>query len=213
MVSANEMITGLERWTALWHRLGAKSGAESVHRQLIDAYSEAHRAYHTLDHLRDCLAQFDAARLFAAHPDEVETGLWFHDAIYDTRSADNEERSARWAQEALRDAGAPEEVAVRVSDLVLATRHKVIPSGTDAGLLIDVDLSILGRAPEEFEKYERQIRQEYEWVPAPAYRQARANILQGFLEREFIYQTEFFRERYESQARENLKRSIRQLCT
>lgn len=80
-------------------------------------------------------------------------------------------------------------------------------------LLVDIDLSILGRTPSEFDEYENQIRQEYRWVTEETFRKGRAHILREFIRREFIYQTKFFRERYESQARENLRRSLRQLET
>jgi predicted metal-dependent HD superfamily phosphohydrolase len=52
----------------------------------------------------------------------VELALWFHDAIYDTRRNDNEERSADWARSSIGTFAA--EAAERVHTLVMATRHE-----------------------------------------------------------------------------------------
>jgi predicted metal-dependent HD superfamily phosphohydrolase len=58
---------------------------------------------------------------------------------------------------------------------------------------------------ERVREYERQIRAEYAWVPQAVYAEKRAEILTGFLQREQIYLTAWARERYESQAKENLR--------
>jgi predicted metal-dependent HD superfamily phosphohydrolase len=206
-------MTNFERWSTMWPRLGAGAGSYggTVFQEVIQAYSEPHRRYHTLAHLQDCLQQFDTACSLATHPGEVEAALWFHDAIYDPRAAENEVRSAQWAQKALRDAGVSAQVAQRVADLVLVTRHNARPVGTDACVLVDIDLSILGRAPAAFAVYEHQIREEYAWVPEPTFRQRRADILQSFLTRRVLYETFLFQSRYEAQARQNLARSIARL--
>lgn len=206
-------MTNFERWSTMWSCLGAgaDSHGETVFQAVIQAYSEPHRRYHTLAHLQDCLQQFDTACSLAMRPAEVEAALWFHDAIYDPRSSENEARSAQWAQDALRDAGAAAEITQRVVDLVLVTRHNTRPVGADACVLVDIDLSILGRAPEEFDAYECQIREEYAWVPEPIFRQRRADILQSFLTRSVIYETSLFQSRYEAQARQNLAHSIARL--
>ena len=40
-----------------------------------------------------------------------------------------------------------------------------------------------------FDEYDRAIPMEYEWVPSDAYHAARANVLQGFLNRDCFFQT------------------------
>ncbi len=196
------------RWSLLWNRLGAGSGGELVFAALTRAYAGPPRAYHTLAHIRDCLAQFDQASLPAGHPIELEAALWLHDVVYDPRASDNEERSADWAERALANGGVPAQAIHRIRVLILATKHRALAQDPDEAVLADIDLSILGRDPQSFERYERQIRQEYGHVPEPAFRAGRAAILEGFIKREFIYQTLLFRERYEKQARVNLARSI-----
>lgn len=199
------------RWTGLWVRLGARGDGLSVLNDLVAAYAEPARNYHTAEHIRDCLAQFDLCPQIATHPDEVEAAIWFHDAVYQPGASDNEGMSARLARTSLTDAGASLEVADRIADLVLATQHLSIAEEPDAALLCDVDLSILGRTPDVFDEFERRIRQEYAWVHDPAYRSGRTQILKGFLERRSIFQTDFFRERYEALARANVARIVKEL--
>jgi predicted metal-dependent HD superfamily phosphohydrolase len=77
--------------------------------------------------------------------------------------------------------------------------------------MADVDLSILGRAPEVFDAYEQAIRKEYAWVDDEQYNRARIEVLQSFLDRDRIYRTDVFAGLYEQSARENLSRSISRL--
>ena len=160
-------------------------------------YAEPHRRYHTLEHIEHCLREFDPRQ--AREPEAVELAIWFHDAVYDTRRSDNEERSAAWLLELM-----PE--AKRAAELILATKHHRA-STPDEALLVDVDLAILGQSKERFDRYEKQIREEYAWVPGLLFRRKRRKILRGFLERPFIYGTEAFRAKYEAAARANLLRS------
>ena len=174
-------------------------------------YSEPHRRYHNVRHIEDCLSEFDRARQVAKDPTAVELAIWFHDAIYDPLASDNEERSAELAKDWLAKANASEAVADAVGRLVLATQcHDASPQ-TDAALLIDVDLSILGQSPDRFWEYEQQIREEYAWVPAAVFARKRAEVLQGFLARPRLYSTEVIHEKLEAQARINLRASIDKL--
>ena len=196
------------RWIGLWSRLGAQGGGLSIFDHLVAAYAEPARAYHTADHIVDCLSQLDLSRPPTERVDEVEAAIWFHDAIYVPGGSDNEERSAHLAETALLACAGPADTSRRIAELVLATRHLTIPRDPDAQLLCDVDLSILGRAADSFDEFERRIRREYQWVPEPAYRAARAEVLASFLGRQPIYQTDYFRSHYETQARANLERVI-----
>ena len=197
------MRLALVSWHAMWRELGELAGDEGLFNRVVAAYSEPHRHYHTLQHLRECLTLFDEVRALAERPAEVEMALWFHDGVYDVHRQDNEERSAEWAREVLpdRDAGA------RVHALVMATKgHEA--RGVDGKLLVDVDLAILGASPERFEESSLQIRQEYAHVPEEEYRSRRSAILKGFLDRPVIYGTPMMRERFEEQARGNISRAI-----
>jgi predicted metal-dependent HD superfamily phosphohydrolase len=196
-----------ERWSDAWKGLGARAPAGLL-AELLARYAEPHRRYHTLQHLDECFAALAPACHLAERLAELELALWFHDAVYDTHAGDNEERSARWAEECLSAAGVRAEATSRIGALILATRHAVRPEAPDARLLVDVDLAILGAPALRFEEYERQVRQEYDWVSEPAFRAGRARILQGFVHRPSIYATSWFAERFEAPARENLRRSL-----
>lgn len=93
----------------------------------------------------------------------------------------------------------------------MATKTHQTEAGSDAALLVDVDLSILGQSEARFAGYESQIRAEYAWVAPEVFKVKRAEILERFLARSRLYTTDHFFARYEAQARRNLAQSIRTL--
>jgi predicted metal-dependent HD superfamily phosphohydrolase len=206
-------MTTLDKWRETWRELGSPAADEALFQKLVVAYSEPHRKYHTLQHLAECFEQLERVRDEAERAGEIELGLWFHDAIYDTRRHDNEERSADWARASVLCAGLPASIAERVFALIMSTRHDAAPRGQDETILVDVDLSILGAASERFDEYERQVRAEYSWVPEPVFRTKRCAILQAFLARPTLFNTATFIAAYEANARRNLERSLKRCRT
>lgn len=164
-----------------------------------------------MQHVDECFVRLDEARPLAEHIYEVELALWFHDAVYAPRNQDNEEQSASLAHAAAEQSGLHTAVAARVRQLILATKHDASPTSSDAALLVDVDLAILGAPVDRFDEYERQVRREYSWVPGFLFRRKRRQILEGFLARPHVYNTKQFRASYETSARANLARSIERL--
>lgn len=204
-------MVDLSSWQNLWQRLKGQTKPEPLYKALITLYAEPHRAYHTLNHIKDCLSLFESVKHSVAQPNVVEMALWLHDIIYDPHAADNEEQSAAWAVEMMQAAQMEEKTIEAVFELILATKHTSIPNNGDAQLMVDIDLSILGQPPKLFDQYEAQIRIEYQWVPMEQYRRGRSQILQSFLDRDTIYQTRFFQAQFEAQARKNLARSLGRL--
>jgi len=198
-------------WERTWTGLGASPPDARAYDALLAAYAEPHRAYHTRQHLDDCLAQARQARTLCEHPDEVALALWYHDAIYRPRRSDNEARSADWLARDAEMAGVAPASIDRLRALVLATLHDAHPVAPDTRVLVDIDLSILGAPAERFDEYERQVRREYRWVPQLLYRRGRAKVLDEFLNRSRIYSTDDFADRLENVARANLTRSLAQL--
>ena len=196
-----------ELWEATWGQLGA-AAPDGVYEEVVAAYGEPHRRYHTVRHLEECFAAVPGLRADAERPGEVELALWFHDAVYDTRRHDNEVRSAVWARQVVARAGLPADVGERVAALIMATRHDAEPKGADAGVLVDIDLAILGAESRRFDEYERDVRDEYSFVPGIVFRRERRKILQRLLEREVLYNTPRMRDSHEVRARSNLRRSL-----
>jgi predicted metal-dependent HD superfamily phosphohydrolase len=194
-------------WERAWRGVGGAGAGTGLRDELLEAWSEPQRRYHTLRHLRDCIALLEPELAQAAHAAEVELALWFHDAIYDPRAPDTEQRSADWAERSLAAAGVAADARSRVRALVMATRHAAEPEGPDEELLVDMDLAILGAPRERFDEYEVEVREEYAWVPGPVFRHKRRQILAEFMARPSIYSTPVFALRLEATARANLERA------
>jgi predicted metal-dependent HD superfamily phosphohydrolase len=200
-------------WLPLARRAGWRGDVRRVGIDLLGRYAEPQRAYHTARHLADCLAATGDGLLTFDDPVAVAAALWFHDAVYDPRRADNEAASAELAAERLAEMGETPERIGRVRGLILDTAHRTEPSMTDGRCVVDIDLSILGKKPLAFDNYDAAIRWEYAHVPAAAYRTARASVLRAFLLRPAIYYTAEFASRYERQARVNLRRALVRLTS
>ncbi len=176
-------------------------------------YRAPERHYHGLVHIEALLALAREYRTALSDPGAVEAAIWFHDAIYDSRRSDNEARSAQLALEKL--AGRADRRRLgRIASMIEATATHTLPdlgdeaADKDAAFFLDMDLSILGAAPAEFDAYEAAVRREYSWVEKKAWRAGRAAVLEKFLARPHIFHTEAFRQRFEAQARQNLNRSL-----
>src|SRR6478735_9180828 len=116
-----ERLDGLQqRWVRLMGGWGVTPvDAYPVFDRLVAAYSEPHRHYHTLEHLAEV---FRVVGRLGGGP-AVELAVWFHDAVYDPRSADNEGLSADLVADWLAPSGVPPAVLARATELVRSTAH------------------------------------------------------------------------------------------
>ncbi|GAA4773835.1 hypothetical protein GCM10023230_25670 [Flavobacterium hankyongi] len=139
-------------------------------------------------------------------PDEVLYSIFYHDYVYNSTRKDNELKSAEFAVKIL-----PATTTLNkelVFDLIMATKNHQPKTKDDEKWLIDFDLKILSKDWDEYQTYYQQIRKEYKIYPDFLYNPGRKKALEHFLENKFIYQTDVFRDLYEQQARENIKREI-----
>lgn len=200
-----------DRFVKLWKNTGAQGDADRVFGWLETRYSESHRAYHTLKHVDDCLAEFKTVKHLAEKPNEVKLAIWFSDAVYEVGvealKKSNEERSAKLAFDMLRKADVSFDRAEYVRRLILATNHNEDPVLTDARLVADIDLAILGQPEDVYDKYEQDIRKEFAWAPDEEFRKGRMKVIDKFLGRR-IYYTDHFYQKYEKLAMHNLERAL-----
>lgn len=178
-----------------------------------DLHGGPERGYHGWSHPLALLKLHAEVEGLLHDAEAVRCAILLHDAIYEPRRKDNESRSAALASEMLTGV-VPEATLGRTLRLIEATAHHDIPAdlpveeAADMAMFLDMDLSILGAAPEIFDAYEAGVRHEYREVPEQAFRAGRADILKGFLARKSLYFSEWGRDRFEAPARQNLTRSI-----
>ena len=201
----------LENWTSMWTALGCKKDMSAVYEGVVEEYSKPHRFYHTLQHIEDCLGELEGTSDITLSQDIIALAIWYHDLVYNTQREDNEQHSAIRAMEMVKYASLPSGVGEGAAMLIIATRHLEIPDFPEVQLICDIDLAILGQSDQRFDEYERQIRREYDWVPEDEFISSRGEILRSFLNRSTIYSTQFFRAKYEEQARRNIAGSLAQM--
>ncbi len=212
-----------QRWRQLCQTIGINDNdaIRQEFNRIVVAYGEPHRAYHTAQHINECLDLLDwcigeistVSPTHAVSDPALEMALWYHDVVYQPQRSDNEQCSADQATAFLFAHGvaSPE----RIASLIMVTGHLAssksgklsVPSELTAWM-VDIDLAILAAPPQRFAQYEAQIRQEYAWVPEAVYRAKRQALLTQFLERPTIYQSVVFQQRFEHQAQKNLSSSI-----
>lgn len=203
--------TSEAKWNELWICIAAQGDPHPVYQKLITRYSEAHRKYHNLEHIEHCLQEFREIQRYAKFANAIHFALFLHDSIYDTQSSLNEEMSASWASQIIKSAQIHHSFADRIANLILATKHTQPSDDFDTQLICDIDLTPLGKPEKLFDVDGDHIRQEYSWVPQKEYVVGRSTFLNSLLARPAIYQTAYFREKYEAIARDNLKRAIANL--
>lgn len=188
--------------------------AASLRDELLAAYGGPDRRYHGLLHLREVLDRLDelAAHGVPFDPVTVSVAAWFHDAVHDA-SAGDEERSARWAEDALPPTGIPAEQVASVGRLVrLTERHDPDPADLDGAALCDADLAVLAAPRQRYRAYADGVRTEYGHVPDPLFRAGRSEVLRALLDRPHIFTTAAARRHWEPAARANVSRELQHLA-
>ena len=189
---------------------------EKFWKEIAQKYETRKRHYHNLEHLENMFLQLKEVQNEIYDMPAVEFALFYHDIIYKVTRKDNEERSALFAVEQLKQLQKAAKtdlqlnnISTRCEKMILATKTHTISDDNDTNLFTDADLSILGQSWKVYEKYIQQIRKEYAIYPDFMYNSGRKKVLEHFLTMEYIYKTKLFREKYENQAKENLRRELK----
>lgn len=183
----------------------------SLWKEIETKYAEKGRHYHNLLHLDNMFGELDGVKSNISDFSQVSFSVFYHDIVYNATSKSNEEKSALKAKERLSELGLHQNDIKIIYDQILATQFHQKSEDQDTNYLLDADLSILGKDLETYLAYTRMIRKEYSIYPDLLYKPGRKKVLKHFLELESIFKTDYFREKYEIQARSNITAEIQLL--
>lgn len=204
-------------------RVNNNRTAREAFNEIIEGYNNPDRKYHNLDHLLDVLEQYDNYKIdnpdkLPKYPAVFELALWYHDMVDDRGNKNAVKESAEKARLFLNRYTTLQGAEHKnyLQELIMATEYsnqdKKKENPFDCGLLNDIDLSTLGKSPEKYQDYSKKIKAEYKGlVSKKDYKEGRVKVLEAILNKQPIFQTEYFKTRYETQARENLKSEIKSL--
>ncbi len=199
-----------KRWLGLTKELKINEQfAHKMYAKIEKKYSEPHRKYHNLQHLRELFDYVDKCENLIEEKKLVELAIWYHDIIYSVlRPAKNELKSAQFALKEIPEGVLSEVERKRLFCWIESTKKHFIPAehATLSGqLFMDFDMAILAAPREKYIVYAQNIREEYRIYPDLLYKPGRKKALEGFLTSEELFLTDIFREKYEEKARKNIK--------
>lgn len=227
-----DMLTEIDRLAkailaeTLHRRCDKFFGTPAVWPLIKEAYSEPHRGYHTLMHLQELFALFDAMQVIQSRPHglAIQLAIWFHDFVYHTdanRYPRNEAYSARQMVAIVREHCTSQwltsmaQQLILASLMVVATKTHTVPEylnqspdqAAALALFLDMDLAILAAEPGRLEAYDEGVRQEWNGLSRESRGQfnvGRHAALTALANRAPLFYSEAFRP-LEAKARENLE--------
>lgn len=201
-----------DAWLGTAARVGARGDLAGSGATLLGRYADAGRRYHNLTHLDEVLRNVDELADLARAPDVVRLAAWFHDAVYDPRAGDNEERSADLVVSMLAALRVEDEVVSEVARLVrLTAGHDPADDDPDGAVLCDADLAILASDERRYARYAADVRAEYAHVPDDDFARGRAAVLQQLLGQPSLFRTPTGHAAWEAAARANVTAELARL--
>jgi len=176
-------------------------------------YNEPHRQYHTLSHLKYLFKNLQPLKHQIEDWNSTLFSIFYHDIIYDIRSDKNEKESAIFAKKELQILKVDKVTVMKVINIIKATEHhNSNKNNKDTTLFLDADLAILGVHEEIYQEYIHAIRQEYSIYEDEVYYEGRKKVLEHFISRRKIYNSDFFYNNFEKKAKNNLKEEYKIIC-
>lgn len=174
-----------------------------------DNYSKPFKPYHNLAHIENIFSELKYVQAKINDIDSLSFSIFYHDVIYDAQRGDNEFQSALFMEHQLSKTNFAN--IEKCKKQILATKQHLQCDDADTNFLLDLDLSILGRNRDEYNAYCKAIRVEYSMYDDVDYSEGRKKVLKHFLGSTNIFKTDFFIEKYEQPARENIKNELAHL--
>ena len=185
---------------------------------LTTLLTQPHRHYHNINHVNDCLTEFytyeaAAANLTYGEADALIYSIWYHDSIYNpyAPAGYNEKQSADLFYQKHKQNG---DIAHTIVGSIAKTAKHTITQPELFGitqLLLDIDLSGLGKPMRIFAKNSFNIRQEYYNTTDEDVIKGRLAFFEKLNKRESFYYTDYFRELYHDTAKQNVALEIEAL--
>ena len=175
-------------------------------------YIEGHRFYHTMDHIESMLDGYD--KYFNACFTEAEfLAIVYHDIVYLPWASGNEENSAAMlnAHHKLYFSKVKQEIIDEAVEIILATKHDGTPVSEAAKRVVDLDMMILGKSEDTYEKYRGNTRREYGMFSDEQWTEGRIKVLQRFLGMDRIFLTDEMHDALEEKARYNIQQELDRL--
>ena len=174
--------------------------------RLITRHRERQRRYHRIEHVESVVRHVVelCATEHVTDVDAVVAAAMYHDAIYEPQHPANERASARLARRDLARLGWSDERCAHVGTMIEGTATHLEPPSTDAAVLFDADLAILGADAGDYSSYVARVRDEYSHLDDTEWVEGRIAVMTAFVERDPIYATATGRERWEAAARRNI---------
>ena len=178
---------------------------EELWQEIYLSFNSAKRYYHTFEHLKDLYSNLDNFL-----ESSYEFAIFYHDTIYDVFRDDNEERSALLAKKHLESLNVPLSTIDEIETFILESKTHT-PSSSKSALFLDADIAILGSKREKYITYVQNIQKEYSYLSKESFLHGRKKVIRHFLERKQIYNTSYFFQKFEKQARTNLTFELKEL--
>jgi predicted metal-dependent HD superfamily phosphohydrolase len=195
----------MERFVKLWEKcthLAKGEYSEKIWQIIQSHYSEPHRFYHTLSHIELCIEQMDLVRSMLEQPEQVEMALWFHDIIYQPDNSNNEAESAEFYKN-LASNKSDDEFIKAVVDLILVTRHTDSKLNHDQQYMCDIDMAAFGKEWPVFLEDSENLQKEFPGT-YDEFIHGKRKFLNNLLLQPRIFYTEYFYNKYENIARDNI---------
>lgn len=164
---------------AKWEEIfGDSAKAERAFEALVKLYRN--RFYHNLDHIETMLRK----NIYKNNTSLI-LSIIFHDVICNSRALAkgvNEQNSARYLQRVGKEFG--------LDKVLLEVVSYTITHTEEDNYFNALDFSILGAEAKEYDRYSKQIREEYSWVDPMVYRRERIKVLTSLMTRRFSYSIE-----------------------
>ncbi len=207
------------KWMTTMNALHIPENAAKIgFNRFLTAYDNNARNYHGIKHVEKMLKEIEGFNQAnpnrLQHLDLLNYGVFMHDYI---NGRPNDVRDSAEIAAQFLNLSTSAEIRNQkelVSKIITATDHSQSEDkkSLEEQVIIDADLVILGEQKGVYDLYARQIRAEYAQYPDDAFAKGRTAVLRTFLDKPSIYGTEYFHQKFEVTARNNLTREIKSLA-